>query len=128
MFTETTGEGLQRMSSAGGKVEPLTKLAAGEGTHRWPQVLPGGKAVLWRQRRAVDAQIPGAAQRERRRSQVDAHLLTRQAAQLAEPGHRRAERSERLRTGFTDPIGRRQDRIAAGDASSLSHGVNGKRF
>jgi len=41
--------GLSRISAAGGKAEPLTKLddAAGEATHRWPQVLPGGKAVLF---------------------------------------------------------------------------------
>jgi serine/threonine-protein kinase len=36
----STGTSLQRVSSAGGKVESLTKLGEGEGTHRWPQVLP----------------------------------------------------------------------------------------
>jgi len=36
-----------RVSSAGGKPEPLTTLAEGEATQRWPQVLPGGKAVLF---------------------------------------------------------------------------------
>ncbi|HUR36999.1 MAG TPA: protein kinase [Terriglobales bacterium] len=42
-------EGLSRLDSAGGKPEPLTQLdkAIGEVTHRWPQVLPGGKAVLF---------------------------------------------------------------------------------
>jgi serine/threonine-protein kinase len=39
--------GLSRVSSAGGTVEPLTKVSPGEATHRWPQVLPGGKAVLF---------------------------------------------------------------------------------
>jgi serine/threonine-protein kinase len=39
--------GLLRVSSAGGKAEPLTKLGEGEQTHRWPQVLPGAKAVLY---------------------------------------------------------------------------------
>jgi Tol biopolymer transport system component len=39
--------GLLRVSSAGGKAEPLTKLREGEVTHRWPQVLPGAKAVLY---------------------------------------------------------------------------------
>jgi serine/threonine-protein kinase len=39
--------GLLRVSSAGGKAEPLTKLGQGEVTHRWPQVLPGAKAVLY---------------------------------------------------------------------------------
>jgi serine/threonine-protein kinase len=42
-----SGISLQRVSSAGGKVEPLTKLAEAETGHRWPQVLPGAKAVLY---------------------------------------------------------------------------------
>ena len=40
-------ETLLRVSSTGGKPEPLTTLDRGEVTHRWPQVLPGGKAVLY---------------------------------------------------------------------------------
>jgi serine/threonine-protein kinase len=49
VFTTLSGPGgsLQRVSSTGGKVEPLTKLVAGEISHRWPQVLPGAKAVLY---------------------------------------------------------------------------------
>ena len=35
------------MSSAGGKLESITTLGEGEVTQRWPQVLPGGKAVLF---------------------------------------------------------------------------------
>ena len=38
---------LQRVSSAGGTPQPLTMLASGEVTQRWPQVLPGGRAVLF---------------------------------------------------------------------------------
>lgn len=40
---------LFRVSAAGGTPEPLTKLDASEGeiTHRWPQVLPGGQALLF---------------------------------------------------------------------------------
>jgi serine/threonine-protein kinase len=38
---------LQRVSSAGGRPEPLTSLAEGEASQRWPQVLPGGEAVLF---------------------------------------------------------------------------------
>jgi serine/threonine-protein kinase len=38
---------LFRVSSDGGKPEPVTSLVEGEATHRWPQVLPGGVAVLY---------------------------------------------------------------------------------
>ncbi|MEK7409497.1 MAG: hypothetical protein AAB225_30905, partial [Acidobacteriota bacterium] len=42
-------EGLSRVSAAGGPPAPLTKLdpAKKETSHRWPQILPGGKAVLF---------------------------------------------------------------------------------
>jgi serine/threonine-protein kinase len=38
---------LARVPSAGGTPTPVTELAQGEATHRWPQILPGGKAVLF---------------------------------------------------------------------------------
>jgi serine/threonine-protein kinase len=38
---------LSRISAAGGAPAPATQLAAGEAFQRWPQVLPGGKAVLF---------------------------------------------------------------------------------
>jgi Tol biopolymer transport system component len=40
---------LSKVPSAGGTCEPLTTLdkQAGETTHRWPQILPGDKAVLF---------------------------------------------------------------------------------
>jgi serine/threonine-protein kinase len=38
---------LMRVPSSGGRPEPVTKLAEGEVAHRWPQVLPGGKALLY---------------------------------------------------------------------------------
>jgi Tol biopolymer transport system component len=38
---------LSRVSAGGRRLEPLTKLGRGEATHRWPQVLPGGQAVLF---------------------------------------------------------------------------------
>jgi Tol biopolymer transport system component/predicted Ser/Thr protein kinase len=38
---------LSKVPAAGGDPQPLTKLGPGEQTHRWPQVLPGGKAVLY---------------------------------------------------------------------------------
>ena len=39
--------GLSRIPSAGGPPTPVTDLQNGEITHRWPQILPGGKAVLF---------------------------------------------------------------------------------
>ena len=39
--------GLSRIPSAGGAPERLTDLGPGEVVHRWPQVLPGGRAVLF---------------------------------------------------------------------------------
>ena len=47
IFTPTSTGGLFRVSSAGGRPEPLTALTEDETTHRWPQILPGGKAVLY---------------------------------------------------------------------------------
>jgi serine/threonine-protein kinase len=41
-----TGE-LARIPPSGGKPAAVTELAPGEVAHRWPQVLPGGKAVLF---------------------------------------------------------------------------------
>jgi serine/threonine-protein kinase len=42
-----SGVGLMRVSDAGGTPVPLTTLGPGEITQRWPQVLPGGHAVLY---------------------------------------------------------------------------------
>jgi Tol biopolymer transport system component len=39
--------GLSRIPSAGGPPMPVTDIHSGEYTHRWPQILPGGKAVLF---------------------------------------------------------------------------------
>ena len=41
------GGGLSRIPSAGGPPTPVTDLQNGEYSHRWPQILPGGKAVLF---------------------------------------------------------------------------------
>jgi eukaryotic-like serine/threonine-protein kinase len=35
------------VSDAGGVAQPLTRLAKGDISHRWPEFLPGGKAVLF---------------------------------------------------------------------------------
>jgi Tol biopolymer transport system component/predicted Ser/Thr protein kinase len=47
VFTPDVQVPLAKVSSAGGSPQPLTTLQAGETTHRWPQILPGGKAVLF---------------------------------------------------------------------------------
>jgi serine/threonine-protein kinase len=41
------GRGLSRVPAGGGSPEPLTHLGGREFTHRWPQVLPGARAVLF---------------------------------------------------------------------------------
>ena len=38
---------LQQVSDAGGTPQPLTRFEKGEVSHRWPEFLPGGKAVLF---------------------------------------------------------------------------------
>ncbi|HWQ03218.1 MAG TPA: protein kinase, partial [Candidatus Nitrosotenuis sp.] len=49
VFTPHARSVLLQVSAAGGKPEALTEFdkAAGEGTHRWPQFLPGGKTILY---------------------------------------------------------------------------------
>jgi Tol biopolymer transport system component len=49
VFVKDTASALSKVSSAGGAPQPLTTLdkQRGESTQRWPQVLPGGKAVLF---------------------------------------------------------------------------------
>ena len=42
-----TISGLSRIPSTGGAPTPVTESQSGEATHRWPQILPGGKAVLF---------------------------------------------------------------------------------
>jgi Tol biopolymer transport system component/tRNA A-37 threonylcarbamoyl transferase component Bud32 len=39
--------GLSQVSAAGGTPTPVTELQGEEKTHRWPQILPGGKAILF---------------------------------------------------------------------------------
>jgi serine/threonine-protein kinase len=47
VFASTPGGGLSQVPAAGGEPKPLTELAEGEATHRWPQILPGGGVVLF---------------------------------------------------------------------------------
>ena len=44
--TQISG-GLRRVAASGGEPEELTKLAAGQTRHAWPEILPGGRAVLF---------------------------------------------------------------------------------
>jgi Tol biopolymer transport system component len=46
-FSPGTASFLQQVSEAGGASQPLTRLAAGEVSHRWPEFLPGGQAFLF---------------------------------------------------------------------------------
>jgi serine/threonine-protein kinase len=39
--------GLSRVPADGGEPQSLTTVSEGDPTHRWPQVLPGGRAVLF---------------------------------------------------------------------------------
>src|SRR5439155_23171404 len=47
--TSDPGTGLQRVSAAGGTAEVLTRPdhAQGEADHLWPEILPGGRGVLF---------------------------------------------------------------------------------
>jgi serine/threonine-protein kinase len=49
IFTPSPSSPLYRVPATGGEPEQLTTLdeSKGEATHRWPQVLPGGEAVLF---------------------------------------------------------------------------------
>jgi serine/threonine-protein kinase len=46
-FVPASVSALQQVSDAGGTPQPLTRLAKGDVSHRWPEFLPGGKAVLF---------------------------------------------------------------------------------
>ena len=49
VFAADQSSGLSRVPDVGGEPQPLTQLDQGKGesTHRWPQALPGGRAVLF---------------------------------------------------------------------------------
>jgi eukaryotic-like serine/threonine-protein kinase len=55
-FTPTVGVGIWRMSAAGGAPEALTTLLPTENNHRWPQLLPGGRTLLFSAFSASDSQ------------------------------------------------------------------------
>jgi serine/threonine protein kinase len=46
-FTPQANSALQQVQNAGGTPQPLTHMEKRESTHRWPEFLPDGKAVLF---------------------------------------------------------------------------------
>ena len=56
---QRAGTRLMRLSSTGGAPAPLTTLADDERIHAWPQVLPGGNAVLYTSSRVTSAYNDG---------------------------------------------------------------------
>jgi Tol biopolymer transport system component/predicted Ser/Thr protein kinase len=46
-YSPSLASTLQQVPDAGGAPQALTHLAKGENSHRWPEFLPGGKAVLF---------------------------------------------------------------------------------
>ncbi len=47
IFSEVRAGGLFRIPAAGGDREPVTSLEEGETNHIWPEILPGGEAVVF---------------------------------------------------------------------------------
>jgi eukaryotic-like serine/threonine-protein kinase len=56
LYTPTLGAGVWRVSSIGGTPTAITKLVETDGGHRWPQLLPGGKELLFSVTGSRDAQ------------------------------------------------------------------------
>jgi hypothetical protein len=54
IFAPDYRKGLMRVSAVGGDAQPVTALVGDEIKHRWPQVLPGGAAVLYTASSSVD--------------------------------------------------------------------------
>ncbi len=47
LFTPDVFTGIRRVSASGGTPTEVTKLAPGESFHLWPQLLPGGRSILF---------------------------------------------------------------------------------
>ena len=47
VFAQSGESALTRVAAAGGAPSPLTALADGELSHRWPHILPGGRGVIF---------------------------------------------------------------------------------
>jgi serine/threonine-protein kinase len=87
------GRGLTLIPSNGGAARPLTDLASGEAYHFLPQVLPGGKAVLFTAYRGADASVDRASIEvvsladRRRKTLVTGGALARYVATSNAAGH-----------------------------------------
>jgi Tol biopolymer transport system component/predicted Ser/Thr protein kinase len=62
--------GLDQVSSSGGPLTHLTELAPGETFHHWPQVLPGGQAVLFTSSTLSGLNVEALSLKDRRRKSV----------------------------------------------------------
>ena len=47
VFAPEPNDPLMRVAATGGTAAPVTRLAAGQGSHRWPQFLPDGRRFLF---------------------------------------------------------------------------------
>jgi Tol biopolymer transport system component len=47
LFAPSTTAGLSRVAASGGPITVVTKPVKGQGSHRWPQFLPGGRRFLF---------------------------------------------------------------------------------
>ncbi len=54
VVTHTGNTGLMTVPASGGTPRRITKLEAGEAVHVWPQMLPGGRAVLFTSNASID--------------------------------------------------------------------------
>lgn len=63
IFTAAPGTGLWRISANGGEPQVVTRLDLenGELTHRWPEILPGGKAILFTIRTSSNSSFDDAS-------------------------------------------------------------------
>ncbi len=54
VVTDAGDTGLVTVPASGGTPTRLTKIEAGEAVHEWPQMLPGGRAVLFTSNASID--------------------------------------------------------------------------
>ena len=109
LFGSRDRAGLWQVPSEGGRPRVLTTLGEGEGAHLWPEVLPGGGAVVFTVKRTT----PGDAQTVVRdlASGERTALVAGSNARYAPPGYLVFAREDRLWSAPFDP--RRRQAIGA---------------